>query len=123
MTTTTVENALLTMIQDLLFAVRAAHAQLDACGKTIPVVLEKYVKPEDRKDAKEFLDASLVALRQASFFHDWAHETYPRLLEKYAQMIPDETATGKEVQAALEGLDSVTSHSVHQWLVSLDSPR
>jgi threonine synthase len=118
---TTIEDVLLKMIQDLLFAVRAAHAQLNACEKAIPVVLEKYVKPEDCKDAKEFLDESLVSLRQASFFHDWAHETYPQLLEKYAQMIPDETTTGKEVQAALEGLDSVTSHSVHQWLASLDS--
>lgn len=118
---TPVENALLKMIQDLLFSVRAAHAQLNACEKTIEILSDKYVRPEDRKKAKEFLDESLIALRQASVLHDWSRETYPQLLEKYAQMIPDETESGKEVQAALEGLDSVTSRSVLEWLASLDS--
>jgi len=118
---TPVENVLLKMIQDLLFTSRAAHAQLNACEKAIDILLEKYVKPEDRQEAKEFLNESLVALRQASVLYDRSRETYPRLLEKYAQMIPDEIETGLEVRAAIEGLDSLTSDSVLQWLASLDS--
>jgi Co/Zn/Cd efflux system component len=104
---TPVEKVLLRIIEDMLLAIRAAHAELDACKKAIEILSEKYVKPEDRPKAKEFLDELLVSVRQASALHDWRHETYLQVLKTYAQMIPDETETGIEVQAALEELDSV----------------